>query len=332
MNTEQIVLKSRPRGLPTEENFSYENIQLPELQPGEVLLEAICFSVDPYMRGRMNDAKSYVPPFQIGQPVEGGVIAKVIESKSDQLLTGDVVTARLPWRQQTLASAKILQKVDTTVAPASYYLGILGMPGLTAYFGLLDIGKPKAGETVVVSGAAGAVGIVVGQIAKIKGCRVIGIAGSDNKIKSLKEEFGFDEGINYKTTKILRKDIARLCPNGVDVYFDNVGGEISDAVIANMNFHSRISLCGQIALYNSTEIPMGPRLQPILLTRSVLMQGFIVSNYQGRFSEGINQLAQWVKDGSLKYTETKVKGFKQLPKALISLFNGANTGKMIVEV
>lgn len=332
MNTEQIILKSRPRGLPTEENFRFENIQLPELKSGEVLLEANCFSVDRYMRGRMNDAKSYVPPFQIDQPIEGGVIAKVTDSKSDDFKVGDMVLARLPWRLKTVAPSKILQKVDTRQAPASYYLGILGMPGLTAYFGLLDIGKPKAGETVVVSGAAGAVGIVAGQIAKIKGCRVIGIAGSDNKIKSLKEEFGFDEGINYKTTKTLRKDIARLCPDGVDVYFDNVGGEISDAVIANINFHARIPLCGQISLYNSREIPMGPRLQPMLLTRSVLLQGFIVSNYQNRFPEGIKQLAQWVKEGSLKYTETKIKGFELLPGALISLFSGANTGKMIVEV
>jgi NADPH:quinone reductase len=224
-----------------------------------------------------------------------------------------------------------LQKIDTVIAPASYYLGILGMPGLTAYFGLMHIGKPISGETVVVSGAAGAVGIVVGQIAKLQGCRVIAIAGSDEKIKLLKEEFGFDEGINYKTSSDIKKAVADACPKGVDIYFDNVGGEISDAVIGKINFNARIVLCGQIALYNSTETPMGPRLQPMLLTRSVLMQGFIIGNYQSQFSEGIKHLAMWVQQGKLKYKETIVKGFNKLPAALLGLFNGDNIGKMIVE-
>jgi NADPH:quinone reductase len=224
-----------------------------------------------------------------------------------------------------------LQKIDTVIAPASYYLGILGMPGLTAYFGLMHIGKPISGETVVVSGAAGAVCIVVGQIAKLQGCRVIGIAGSDEKIKLLKEEFGFDEGINYKTSSDIKKAVADACPKGVDIYFDNVGGEISDAVIGKINFNARIVLCGQIALYNSTETPMGPRLQPMLLTRSVLMQGFIIGNYQSQFSEGIKHLAMWVQQGKLKYKETIVKGFNKLPAALLGLFNGDNIGKMIVE-
>ena len=205
------------------------------------------------------------------------------------------------------------------------------MTGLTAYFGLMHIGKPKAGETLVVSGAAGAVGVVVGQIAKIQGCRVIGIAGSDEKIKLLTEKFGFDVAINYKTAADMKKEIAYACPNGVDIYFDNVGGEISDAVISNINFNARIPLCGQISLYNSAEIPMGPRLQPMLLTRSVLMQGFIVSNFQSLFPEGIQQLAQWLKEGKLKFTETIVHGFDQLPTALLGLFKGDNTGKMIVE-
>jgi len=283
------------------------------------------------MRGRMNDVKSYAPPFQIDQPIAGGVIAQVTESRSENFKAGDLVLGRLAWQQQIIASEKDIQKIDTTIAPASYYLGILGMPGLTAYFGLMHIAKPKAGETVVVSGAAGAVGVVVGQIAKIQGCRVIGIAGSDDKIKLLKEEFGFDEAINYKTTPDMKKAIAALCPNGVDIYFDNVGGEISDAVIANINFHARIPLCGQISLYNSAETPVGPRLQPMLLTRSVLMQGFIVSNYQSRFAEGIQHLAQWVKEGKLKFTETVVNGFEMLPTALLGLFKGENTGKMIVE-
>lgn len=331
MTTKQIVLASRPKGTPDKDNFRLENIALPDIKECEVLLQGLYYSVDPYMRGRMNDAKSYAPPFQIDQPIEGGVVAKVLASKLDKFKPGDIVSGGLPWRQQIIAAEKGLQKIDTTIAPASYYLGILGMTGLTAYFGLMDIGKPKAGETVVVSGAAGAVGVVVGQIAKILGCRVIGIAGSDEKIKLLKEEFGFDEAINYITTTDLKKAIAALCPNGVDIYYDNVGGEISDAVISNINFHARIPLCGQISLYNSTEVPVGPRLQPMLLTRSVLMQGFIVSNYQSRFPEGIQHLAQWVKEGKLKFTETIVHGFDQLPTALLGLFKGENIGKMIVE-
>ena len=331
MTTKQIVLASRPKGIPTLTDFQLENVELPALKEDELLLKGMYYSVDPYMRGRMNDAKSYVAPFKVGQPMEGGVVAKVVDTKSADFKTGDIVLATLPWREDIVTIATGVKKIDTKKVPASYYLGILGMPGLTAYFGLMDITKPKAGETVVVSGAAGAVGVVVGQIAKIQGCRVIGIAGSDDKIKLLKEKFGFDEAINYKTITNIKKEIARLSANGVDVYFDNVGGAISDAVISNLNFHARIALCGQISLYNSTEVPVGPRLQPRLLTRSVLMQGFIVSNYQSRFPEGVQQLAQWITAGKLKFTETILHGFEQLPGALIGLFSGENKGKMVVE-
>lgn len=331
MKTTQIILASRPKGLPTLENFKMEEVVLPAINDNEVLLEGLYYSVDPYMRGRMNDAKSYAPPFETGKPLSGGVIAKVIESKSNDFKNGDIINARLPWQKRMISSGKGIQKIDTSIAPASYYLGILGMPGLTAYFGLMHIGKPKAGETVVVSGAAGAVGIVVGQIAKIQGCHVVGIAGTDEKIKMLKEEFGFDEAINYKTTTDMQKAIAAACPKGVDIYFDNVGGEISDAVISNINFHARIPVCGQIALYSATEIPMGPRVQPMLLTKSVLMQGFIVGNFQSEFPEGHKQLAAWVKDGKLKFTETIEHGFEKLPEALLGLFTGVNTGKMIVK-
>jgi len=331
MTTEQIVLTSRPKGTPTLDNFRCENSTLPQVQVGEVLLKGLYYSVDPYMRGRMNDAKSYVPSFQLDQPLEGGAIAEVIESKSADFKTGDLVLGSLPWSREFIASEKNLRKIDSIIAPPSYYLGILGMTGLAAYFGLMDIGKPKAGETVVVSGAAGAVGLVAGQIAKIQGCRVIGIAGTDEKIKLLKEDFGFDEAINYKTITDMKNVIAAVCPKGVDIYFDNVGGEISDAVISHLNFHARIALCGQISSYNSSDISMGPRLQPMLLTRSVLMQGFIIGNYQARFPEGIKKLAQWLKEGKLKYTETIVLGFEQLPTALLGLFKGENTGKMIVK-
>jgi hypothetical protein len=332
MTTQQIVLASRPKGIPTVDNFRFENSELDAIQEDEIAVEGLYYSVDPYMRGRMNDGKSYVAPFQIDQPIEGAVVAKVTASKSDNFKTGDIVMGMLNWRHNMVTNGKGLNKIDTTVAPASYYIGILGMTGLTAYFGLIDIGKPKAGETVVVSGAAGAVGLVVGQIAKILGCRVIGIAGSDKKVNMLKDDFGFDEVINYKTTKNMKEAIALYCPNGVDVYFDNVGGEISDAVIANISFNARIVLCGQISLYNATEVPVGPRLQPMLLTRSVLMQGFIIGNYGKRFPEGREQLGQWVKDGKLKSTETIVHGFDKLPSALLGLFKGENMGKMIVEV
>ncbi len=332
MTTKQIVLSGRPNGKPVLENFQTNNFELAEIKDSEILLEAMFFSVDPYMRGRMNDAKSYVPPFEVGKPITGGVVAKVLKSNSVNFKENDIVTGNLPWQQHCVITENGLLKIATSVAPASYYLGILGMPGLTAYFGLMHIGKPKAGETVVVSGAAGAVGIVVGQIAKLQGCRVVGIAGSDEKVKLLKEEFGFDEVINYKTCNDLKKAITDTCPKAVDIYYDNVGGEISDAVISNINFNARIVLCGQIALYNSTETPMGPRLQHMLLTRSVLMQGFIIGNYQSQFSEGMGQLSLWLKEGKLKYKETIVQGFDKLPAALLGLFEGNNIGKMIVEV
>lgn len=331
MNTKQIILTSRPKGLPTLGNFETKEVDLPDLKDDEVLLEGLYYSVDPYMRGRMNDSKSYVAPFETGKPLSGGVVAKVIESKSENFKIGDTILGNLPWQQKIIAAEKDIQKIDDTIAPPSYYLGILGMTGLTAYFGLMHIGKPKAGETVVVSGAAGAVGMVVGQIAKIHGCHVVGIAGSDEKIKMLKEEAGFDNAVNYKTTKDMKKAIANACPNGVDIYYDNVGGDISDAVIMNLNFQARVVLCGQISLYNSTEVPMGPRLQPMLLTKSVLMQGFIVGDFQSEFPEGTHHLVKWVNEGKLKFKETVINGFEKLPQALLGLFQGENTGKMIVK-
>jgi len=331
MTTKQIVLSGRPKGMPIVENFETKNIILPEPADKEIFLEAMYFSVDPYMRGRMNDAKSYAPPFELGKAITGGVIAKVVKSNSTNFKENDIVTGNLAWQKHCIATENSIVKIDTSIAPASYFLGVLGMPGLTAYFGLTQIGKPKNGETVVVSGAAGAVGLVVGQIAKMQDCRVVGIAGTDEKVKLLKEEFGFDEVINYKICPDLKKAITDACPKAVDIYYDNVGGETSDAVISNINFNARIVLCGQIALYNSTEIPTGPRLQPMLLTRSVLMQGFIVGNYQSQFGEGSKQLATWVKEGKLKYKETIVKGFDKLPAALLGLFEGDNIGKMIVE-
>lgn len=331
MDNQQIVLASRPQGMPDAATFRFESVTLPALSAGDVLVKPAYFSVDPYMRGRMNDAKSYVPPFQLGQPLAGSAVGTVIDSRADGLAPGDLVLGSLPWATQSVVPGGGLKKIDASLAPASYYLGILGMPGLTAYFGLLDIANPQPGETVVVSGAAGAVGIIVGQIAKIRGCRVVGIAGSDDKADLLTKQFGFDAVVNYKTAPDLTEAIAEACPNGVDVYFDNVGGDVSDAVIKNINFHARIPLCGQIALYNTADVPMGPRIQPMLLTRSVLMQGFIIGNYKARFDEGVSQLAAWVGEGKLHYTETMLHGFDKLPEAMLGLFTGKNTGKMIVE-
>jgi NADPH-dependent curcumin reductase CurA len=331
MKSKQIVLASRPHGLPSSENFRFEERETDKLNDNEVLLKTWYISVDPYMRGRMNDVKSYAASFQLDKPFSGSVVATVIESRSNSFVEGDTVSGMLPWATYCVEKAGNLRKIDTHSIPPSYYLGVLGMPGLTAYFGITDIGKPKAGETVIVSGAAGAVGIVAGQIAKIFGSYVVGIAGSDEKCKLLKEQFGFDEAINYKTAKPIRKIIADICPKGVDVYYDNVGGDITDAVIDNLNFHSRIVLCGQISLYNSTEIPMGPRVFPKLLTKSTLLQGFIIGNYSERFGEAFAYLTQWINEGKIKYTETIIHGFNKLPDAFISLFNGKNQGKMLVE-
>jgi NADPH-dependent curcumin reductase CurA len=330
--THQIVLKSRPVGMPSPDNFEIKTVEIPPVGPGMVRLAAHTFSVDPYMRGRMSDAKSYVAPFILNEPINGGGVARVVESRAEGFNTGDFVMGMIPWQEEMVIDASDLKVVDGKIAPLSYYLGILGMPGLTAYFGLLDIGKPQKGETVVVSGAAGAVGIVVGQIAKIHGCRVVGIAGDDAKVNYLLNELHFDSVINYKTVSNLDTAIAMACPAGVDVYFDNVGGEISDAVVAQINKGARIIICGQISLYNTTSQSEGPRIQPTLLKRSALMKGFIVSNYADQFSVGVKQLAQWLVENKLSYKQTIVKGFERLPETFIGLFEGKNTGKSLVEI
>ena len=331
MESSQFVLASRPIGLPSPGNFKKEYRVLSELREDEVLLKSWYISVDPYMRGRMNDVKSYAASFEVDQPIKGGIVAKVIESRSKSLTTGDTVVGILPWATYCIEKADNLRKIDISKVSPGYYLGILGMPGFTAYFGMMEIGKPQKGDTVVVSGAAGAVGIVAGQIAKIQGSKVIGITGSDEKCRLIKEDFGYDDAINYKTSKSVRKEIKTLCPEGVNVYFDNVGGEITDAVVANLDFHARIALCGQISQYNNTKIAAGPSLLPMLLTRSVRLQGFIVSNYSDRFGEALNQLTQWLNEGKLKYTETIIDGFDKLPEAFLGLFSGKNQGKMLIK-
>lgn len=330
MESSQFVLASRPFGLPSSDNFKIEKIVLNELQDNEVLLKPWYISVDPYMRGRMNNVKSYAASWEVDQPIKGSVVAKVIESKSKSLQAGEVVLGTLPWATFCIEKAENLRKVDIRKIPPGYYLGVLGMPGFTAYIGMMNICKPEKGETVVVSGAAGAVGIVAGQIAKIQGSRVIGIAGTDEKCRLLKEKFSYDEAINYKTSKSVRKDLGALCPEGVDVYFDNVGGEITEAVAANLDFHARIALCGQISQYNNAKPYVGYSILPHLLTRSVMLQGFIVSNYTDRFEEALSHLTQWLNEGKLKYTETIIQGFDKLPDAFLGLFSGQNQGKMLV--
>lgn len=332
MKATQYIFASRPHGMPTEEVFRREETNTDELTDNQVLLKSLFISVDPYMRGRMNDSKSYAKGWEPGRPAEGGVVAEVIDSRSSSLKRGDVVMGILPWATYLTTNAGNVRKVDHRKFPAEYYLGILGMPGLTAYFGITDICKPIHGETVVVSGAAGAVGIVAGQISKILGARVIGIAGSDDKCRMLREELGFDEAVNYKTSKSIRKDLAKMCPDGVNCYFDNVGGGISEGVIANLAFHSRIALCGQISQYNATRLPEGSLMMSMLLTRSVLLKGFIVRDYSSRFDEGLDQLSQWVSEGKLKYRTTILEGFDKLPEAFLGLFTGKNTGKMLVKV
>lgn len=332
MDTKQIVLASRPEGMPTLANFAYQEVILPPLREGEVLVKSVYISVDPYMRGRMNNKKSYIAPFQVDQPITGNVIAMVEESKSPVLQKGDKVIGMLPWATYAIADVDTLRKIPPTNIPDSYYIGIIGMPGLTAYFGLIFICEPQPGETVVVSGAAGAVGLVVGQIAKIIGCHVVGITGSDEKVQLLKGQFGFDEAINYRATGNLSQAITQACPRGIDCYFDNVGGDITDAVIQHINMNARIAVCGQIALYNEVNLTTGLRFLPYILANSALMRGFLVSNYKEYFPKALNQLMSWVQEGKLKYTETVIDGFDQLPEAFIGLFTGKNTGKMMVRV
>ena len=327
-----IILKSRPKGSPQLSDFKSIEEKMPEIMQGEVLLKTLFVSVDPYLRGRMSDAESYVPPFELNKPVSSGIVAEVVESKNDNFKKGDFVSNLLEWKEYQVSTGEGLQKLDPSLQPLSVYLGIVGMTGMTAYMGLTKIGKPKAGETIVVSGAAGAVGSVVGQIGKILGCRVIGIAGSDDKVEMLKSKFGFDEAINYNTTKDMNKAIAEAAPNGVDIYFDNVGGSISDAVHRNINQFARVIICGAISLYNATELPMGPRVEGLLIKKSALMQGFIVSDFSDKFAEGAQQLGQWLREGKLTYEETVVEGFDSIPEAFIGLFTGKNTGKMIVKV
>lgn len=327
----QIILKKRPTGTPSYDDFEMREVPVQSPSKGEILIRTVYISVDPYLRGRMNDAKSYIPPFKLDEAISSGVIGQVEESQSDLFKKGDFVLGSLAWQEYSIAKDNSVRKIDPSLAPVSAYLSVLGMTGLTAYFGLLDIGKPKEGETVVVSGAAGAVGSIVGQIAKIKGARVVGIAGSDDKINYLVNELGFDAAINYKKEEI-RAALKEACPNGIDVYFENVGGKISDAILPRLNNFARIPVCGAISAYNNEVADIGPRVQTYLIKTSSLMQGFTVGNYSSRFGEGAKALAGWLKEGKLKYEETITEGFEHTIDAFLDLFKGVNLGKSLVKV
>jgi NADPH-dependent curcumin reductase CurA len=331
MANKQILLASRPAGAPSLDNFRLVESEVPQPGDKEVLIRTLYLSVDPYMRSRMTDQKSYVDPFALNEVISGGAVGEVMESRSASFQPGDTVTGMLPWQLYSVAKETEVRKIDPRLAPVTTALGVLGMPGLTAYFGFLDIGKPKGGETVVVSGAAGAVGTIVCQIAKIKGCRVVGIAGSDEKNQYLKDELGVDATVNYKTAD-LRQELKKACPKGIDIYFDNVGGEISDVIMTLINHASRTIICGQISLYNLEKPDVGPRIQSYLLVNSASMQGFIITDYAAQFGTGVMQLAQWLKEGKLKYAENIIEGFENTPRAFLGLFTGENLGKQLVKV
>jgi NADPH-dependent curcumin reductase CurA len=332
MKNKVILLNKRPIGKPTLDDFKTVHEEIAAIENGEMLLKTRYVSVDPYLRGRMNDSKSYVPPFELNKPIQSGIIAEVTESKHEAFKKGDFVLGNLDWKEYQISKGDGLLNVNENEANLTPYLGVLGMTGLTAYLGLTEIGLPKEDETLVVSGAAGAVGTIVGQIGKILGCKVVGITGSDEKVALLKSKFRFNYAINYKTTTDLKTAIKNACPNGVDIYFDNVGGAISDAVLANINKFARLPVCGAISLYNDTTAALGPRLQPIILTKSATMRGFIVGDFAAQFPEAREQLALWLRDKKLKYSETIVEGFDSIPQAFIDLFEGRNEGKMIVKV
>jgi leukotriene B4 12-hydroxydehydrogenase/15-oxo-prostaglandin 13-reductase len=328
----QFRLAARPVGLPKESDFTLVDAPAPSLADGQALVKTTYLSVDPYMRGRITGVRTYADPVNIGDLMQAGAVGQVVESKSPELAPGDLVLGHWGWQEYAAVDAKSVRKLDPKLAPVSTALGVLGMPGMTAYFGFLEICKPQPGETVLVSGAGGAVGSLVGQIAKIKGCRVVGIAGTDEKVGWLVKELALDSAFNYKTTADYGEKLKELCPNGIDCYFDNVGGSITDAVFPRMSTFGRISVCGQISQYNLKQPEQCPRLLPHVLVKQLKVEGFIVTRFQSRFDEGIAQMAQWIKEGKLKYREQVVEGFENTPKAFIAMLQGENTGKMLVKV
>ncbi|GAU69847.1 putative NADP-dependent oxidoreductase [Streptomyces sp. NBRC 110611] len=325
-------LVARPHGWPTLEDFALREAAVPELAEGQFLVRNLHFSVDPYMRGRMNDVKSYVPPFQLERPMDGGAVGEVIASRTDSFAVGDHVLHGLGWREYAVLDAEHATKVDGSLAPLTTYLGVLGMPGLTAYAGLLRVASFKEGDTVFVSGAAGAVGSEVGQIAKLKGAsRVIGSAGSDEKVKLLVEEYGFDAAFNYKNGDVTQQ-LKEAAPEGIDVYFDNVGGHHLEAAISTLNVHGRVAICGMISMYNATEPSPAPRNLALVIGKRLRLQGLIVTDHADLRPKFVEEVSAWIRSGELKYNETKMSGIENAVDAFLGMLRGENTGKMIVSL
>ena len=328
----QFVLASRPTGQPSTDNFRLVEAPIPTPGPNQVLVRTHYLSVDPYLRIRMSEDRSYADPQPLGQVMTGGMVGQVIASNLEALSKGDFVEGELGWQEYALTDAASVRKIDPKLAPISTALGVLGMPGMTAYFALLEVGRPKPGDTVVVSGAAGAVGQVVGQIAKLAGCRTIGIAGTDAKLAVLREQMGFDATLNYKTEADLGRAVAEVCPNGVDIYFDSVGGNISQAVFPQMALWGRVVLCGLMTQYGLAEPDVGARDMRRLLYHRVRLEGFQTEDWRDRYPEAIRRMAGWIKERKLIYTETITEGFENTPAAFIAMMRGENLGKALVKV
>lgn len=329
----QWLLAARPTGMVKESDFSYRESAVPQLGEGEILVRNLYVSVDPAMRGWMEDRKSYIPPVKIGEVMRAGGVGQVVESRNPDFKPGDLVRGMFGWQDYFAgkpAGAMGVIKIPPDL-PLTLHLGVLGITGLTAYFGLLDVGHPQSGETVLVSGAAGATGSVVGQIAKIKGCHAIGIAGGEVKCKWLTEEAGFDAAIDYKSENVEQR-LRDLCPGGINVYFDNVGGDILDAALGLLAFNGRVVLCGGISRYNEASPPPGPKNYLSLLIQRGRMEGFIVLDYASRFEEGVRELAGWWREGKIKHVEDVLEGLENAPKALLRLFEGKNLGKQLVKI
>lgn len=327
----QWLLANRPDGAPSESDFKMAASPVPEPGEGEFVARALYLSVDPYMRGRMRDVKSYAPPAPLGEVMGGGVVGQVVASKTPVFAEGDIVQGNFGWQEYAVSDGTDVRTVDASLAPISTAVGVLGMPGMTAYFGLLEVGQPVAGETVVVSAASGAVGGVVGQVAKINGCRAVGIAGGAEKCAYLTDVLGFDAALDYKATPDLRAALADACPDGIDVYFDNVGGATLDAVLSLINLHARIAICGMISEYNLTAPELAPRPTRALLVNRARMQGLLVHDWADRRAEGIAQMAAWIKEGKLHYKEDVVEGIENMPAAFLRLLRGENFGKQLVK-
>ena len=327
----RFLLASRPHGEPTAANFRLDTVAVPQPEAGQLLLRTVYLSLDPYMRGRMSDAPSYAPPVEIGQVMVGGTVSRVVASQHPDFNVGDWVLGYDGWQDYALSDGSGLRNLGPHLPHPSRLLGVLGMPGFTAYMGLLDIGQPQAGETLVVAAASGAVGSVVGQIGKLKGCRVVGIAGGADKCKFLIDELGFDGAIDYKAEDVVA-GLKRECPKGVDVYFDNVGGDILDAVLSRLNMKARVVICGAISQYNNKEAVKGPANYLSLLVNRARMEGFVVMDYAAQFASAAQEMAGWMANGQLKSKEDVVEGLETFPETLMKLFNGENFGKLVLKV